>query len=121
MTALAIGPTSRSSGLVPKSKLLHSPEAQSGFVPKHSHHGGKNLALQAEKPKIATKTITNTFGDSMVPELFFSEAVFLLLDVCNNDSYVLSGMAWRKSSLLKTRHGTQHRSSEGATNIKKSF
>ena len=41
--AMAFGPTSCSSGLVPKSKLLHSPEAQSGFVPKRSLHGGKNL------------------------------------------------------------------------------
>jgi len=50
MTAAAFGPTSCPSGLVPKSKLLHSPEAQSGFVPKLSLHGGKNLALRAEKP-----------------------------------------------------------------------
>ena len=51
--AVAFGPTSCSSVLVPKSKLLHSPEAQYGFVPKHSRHGGKNLALQAEKPILA--------------------------------------------------------------------
>ena len=50
MTAVAFGPTSCSSGLVPKSKLLHSPEDQYGFVPKHSRHGGKNPALRAEKP-----------------------------------------------------------------------
>jgi len=75
MTAVAFGPTSCSSGLVPKSKLLHSPADQYGFVPKHSLHGGKNLALRAEKP-------------------FFSEALFLLLDVCNNDSYVIRGVAW---------------------------
>ena len=48
--AVAFGPTSCSSGLVPKSKLLHNPEAQYGFVPKHSLHGGKNTALRAEKP-----------------------------------------------------------------------
>ena len=48
--AVAFGPTFCLSGLVPKSKLLHSPEAQYGFVPKHSLHGGKNLALRAEKP-----------------------------------------------------------------------
>ena len=33
-----------SSGLVLKSELLHNSEVQNGFVPKHSHHGGKNLA-----------------------------------------------------------------------------
>ncbi len=54
---VAFGATSCSSGLVPKSKLLHNPKAQYGFVPKHGYHGGKNPALRAEK-------------------LFFSEAVF---------------------------------------------
>ena len=44
MTAVAFGPTSCPSGLVLKSELLHSPEAQSGFVPKHSHHEWKNPA-----------------------------------------------------------------------------
>ena len=67
MMAAAFGPASCSSGLVLKSELLHSPEAQSGFVPKHSLHGGKSIALRAEKH-------------------FFSVALFLLLDVCNNDS-----------------------------------
>ena len=50
MKAVTSGPTSCSSGLVPKSELLHSPEAQYGFVSKHSPHGGKNTALRAEKP-----------------------------------------------------------------------
>jgi hypothetical protein len=53
MKAVACGPTSCPSGLVPKSKLSHSPEAQYGFVPKHSLHDGKNLALRAEKPIFA--------------------------------------------------------------------
>ena len=39
--AVAFGPMSCSSDLVPKSTLLHNPEAQYGFVPKHSLHGGK--------------------------------------------------------------------------------
>ena len=51
--AVAFGLTPCSSGLVPKNKLLHSPETQYGFVPKLSLHGGKNLALRAEKPIIA--------------------------------------------------------------------
>ena len=51
MMAVAFGPASCSSGLVPKSKLLHSPEVQSGFVPKHSPYGGKNIALRAKKQK----------------------------------------------------------------------
>ena len=53
MKSVAFGPTSCPFGLVPKSKLLHSPEAQYGFVPKHSLHGGKNIALRAKKPYIA--------------------------------------------------------------------
>ena len=59
--AVAFGPTSCPSGLVPKSELLHSPEAHYGFVPKLSLHGGKNLALRAKKPISAMRT-------------FFSEA-----------------------------------------------
>ena len=43
--AVACGPTSFPSSLVPKSKLLHSPEAQYGFVPKLSLHGGNRSAL----------------------------------------------------------------------------
>ena len=53
MKAVAFGPTFCSSVLVPKSKLLHRP------------HGGKNIALRAEKPYLAMRS-------------FFSEAVFLL-------------------------------------------
>ena len=48
MKSVAFGLTSCSSGLVPESKLSHKPEAQYGFVPKHSHHGGKNIALRAK-------------------------------------------------------------------------
>ena len=54
--AMAFGPTSCSSGLVPKSELLHSPEAHYGFVPKHSHHGGKNIALRAKKQFFASRS-----------------------------------------------------------------
>ena len=67
--AVAFGLTPCSSGLVPKSELLHSPAAQYGFVPKHSHHGGKYPALRAEKPIIAMRSSMRSF---------FSEAVFLL-------------------------------------------
>ena len=63
--AVAFGPTFCFYVLVPKSKLLHRPETQYGFVPKHSLHGGKNIALRAEKPYLAMRS-------------FFSEAVFLL-------------------------------------------
>ena len=90
MMALAFGPTSCSSGLVPKSELLHSPAAQYGFVPKHSHHGGKYPALRAEKPFSARLRLSEiiTMLASVMPSgsrferssmrSFFSEAVFLL-------------------------------------------
>ena len=47
--SVAFSPTSCSSSLVLKSELLHNPEVQNGFVPKHCHHGGKNHALRAKK------------------------------------------------------------------------
>ena len=83
MMAVAFGPTSCPSGLVPKNKLLHSPETQYGFVPKLSLHGGKNLALRAEKPIIA-------MSDFLVER---SETVFLPLKM----SYVVKQcvvMSW---------------------------
>ena len=60
--SMAFGPTSCSSGLVPKSELLHSPESQYGFVPKNSLHGGKDPALRAEKPYLAM-TATQKLGE----------------------------------------------------------
>jgi hypothetical protein len=54
MMAVAFGPTSCPSGLVSKSKLLHSPEVQSGFVPKLSLHGGKNLVTLSFTKKSAS-------------------------------------------------------------------
>ena len=71
MKAVAFGLTSCSSGLVAKSKLLHRPETQYGFVPKHSLHGGKNTALRTEKPYLAMRS-------------FFSEAVFLNTNFSNH-------------------------------------
>lgn len=76
--AVAFGPSSCPSGLVPKSKLLHSPEVQSVFLPKHSPHGGKNLALRAKKT-VYRKAGTNIpeFPDSLDQEIsrsFFSGA-----------------------------------------------
>ena len=59
---VAFGPTSCTSVHVPKSKLLHSPEAQYGFVPKLSPHGGKNPALRAKKPKLSTRSLNLQFS-----------------------------------------------------------
>ena len=88
MMSVAFGPTSCSSGLVPKSELLHSPEAQYGFVPQNSHHGGKNPALRAEKPFSARLRLSEiiTMLASVMPSgsrferssmrSFFSNAVY---------------------------------------------
>ena len=46
MTAETYGLTYSSSRLVLKSKLLHSLEAQYGFVPKPSRHGGKTVKTE---------------------------------------------------------------------------
>ena len=94
MKAVAFGPTSCSSVLVPKSKLLHRPETQYGFVPKHSLHGGKNIALRAEKPYSAMRS-------------FFSEAVFLPLKrlyPCKGNE--LFFRLWQQSMFLLTKYVT---------------
>ncbi|MBR4240093.1 MAG: hypothetical protein IKO85_00595 [Bacteroidaceae bacterium] len=60
MMALAFGQSSCSSGLTPKSKLLRNPEAQYGFVPKHSHHGGKNtVTLRSTEKRL--RIVRNRF------------------------------------------------------------
>ena len=58
--AVVFGPVSCSSCLVPKSKFLHNPETQSGFIltlgalrrlprQERSHHGGKNIGFPSLK------------------------------------------------------------------------
>ena len=79
--AVAFGPTSCSSGLVPKSKLLHRPETQYGFVPKHSLHGGKNIALRAEKPYLALCTF---FSGAQRNGVFASEDVLRCGAMCGD-------------------------------------
>ena len=80
--AVAFGSTSCSSGLVPKSKLLHSPETQYGFVPKHSLHGGKNIALRAEKPYLAMRSF---FSGAQRSGVFASEDVLRCGAMCDGD------------------------------------
>ena len=45
--AEAYGPTSCPSGYVLKSKLLHYPESQYGFILKLCHQSAKTIALRA--------------------------------------------------------------------------
>jgi len=81
MMAVAFGPTSCSSGLVLKSKLLHNPEVQSGFVPKRIHHGGKNIALRAEKPFFALRSF---FSGAQRSGVFASEDVLRCEAMCGD-------------------------------------
>lgn len=81
MTAVAFGPTSCPSGLVLKSELLHSPEAQYGFVPKHSRHGGKNIALRAEKPFYSMRSF---FSGAQRNGVFASDDVLRCEAMCGD-------------------------------------
>ena len=56
--------------IVPESKLSHMATAHYGFVPKLSHHGGKNTALRAEKPF----SWSSLDSKRLQVVLFFSEA-----------------------------------------------
>ena len=79
--AVAFWPTSCSSGLVPKSTLLHNPEVQYGFVPKHSLHGGKNPALRAEKLIFAMRTF---FSEAQRNGVFASDDVLRCGAMCGD-------------------------------------
>ena len=79
--AVAFGPTSCPSGLMPESKLSHNPEAQYGFVPKHSHHGGKNIAPRAEKPFIAVRSY---FSGAQRNGVFASDDVLRCVAMCGD-------------------------------------
>ena len=81
MIAVAFGPTSYSSVLVLKSKLLHSPKAHYGFVPKPSLHGGKNIALRAEKPFFALRSF---FSGAQRSGVFASEDVLRCEAMCGD-------------------------------------
>ena len=96
MQSVAYGPHADFMALRLKASFHASPAAIMALLAKHRLQQSKNTALRAEKPIFATKTITKTktFLWFNGQEMFFSEAMFLLLDVCNNDSYVIRGMAW---------------------------
>ncbi len=82
LQSVAYGPHAAYMALRLKASFHASPAAIMALLAKHRLH---------------QSTKTNTFlwfKSSMVQEMFFSEAMFLLLDVCNNDCYVIRGMAW---------------------------
>ena len=75
LQSVAYGPHAAFMASRLKASFHASPAAIMALLAKHRLQQSKNLALRAEKH-------------------FFSVALFLLLDVCNNDSYVIRGMAW---------------------------
>ena len=105
MTAELFEPSSCPSGLASESKLSRSPEAQFGFVPKLSLHGGKNTALRAEKPCRWSHLDSKRPGRAA---LFFSGAqrngVFAADDVCSCEATSGEGRAGARACSQAQSH-----------------
>ena len=76
--AEAYGLTPCTSGLASESELSCSPKVQFGFVPNHSHHGGKNTGFSSLKNHLFILQ-GSIFMIASGLIRFFSEAVFLPL------------------------------------------
>ena len=99
MQSVAYGPHADFMALHLKASFHASPVAITALLTKHRLHQSKNIALRAEKPLTSpSPSEGGEHGSSPLGRsgevLFFSEAMFLLLDVCNNDSYVIRDMPW---------------------------
>ena len=99
MQSVAYGPHADFMALHLKANFHASPVAITALLAKHRLHQSKNIALRAEKPLTSpSPSEGGEHGSSPLGRsgevLFFSEAMFLLLDVCNNDSYVIRDMPW---------------------------
>ena len=109
LQSVAYGPHADFMALRLKASFHASPAAIMALLAKHRLHQSKNIALRAEKPYLAMRRgffskeprnqgnnipeFLNSL-DQEISRMFFSEEMFLLLDVCNNDSYVIRDMAW---------------------------
>ena len=119
LQSVAYGPHAAFMASRLKASFHASPAAIMALLAKHRLHQSKNIALRAEKPLTSPSPSeggehgSSPFFDLKVQRcgvlslrvwrcnamgrsgevLFFSEAMFLLLDVCNNDSYVIRDMA----------------------------
>ena len=110
LQSVAYGPHAAYMALRLKASFHASPAAIMALLAKHRLHQSKNIALRAEKPYLAMRRdhffskeprnqgnnipeFLNSL-DQEISRMFFSEAMFLLLDVCNNDSYVIRAVAW---------------------------
>ena len=117
LQSVAYGPHAAYMALRLKASFHASPVAIMALLAKHRLHQSKNIALRAEKPLTSPSTseggehgssplgncplVAEQLGRALLDGgqrsgegLFFSEAMFLLLDVCNNDSYVIRAVAW---------------------------
>jgi hypothetical protein len=122
LQSVAYGPHAASMALRLKASFHASPAAIMALLAKHRLHQSKNLALRAEKPLTSPIALPHSHSENLPKgktvesrlrfflryamkaslraerglrlKMFFSEAMFLLLDVCNNDSYVIRAVAW---------------------------
>ena len=107
LQSVAYGPHAAFMASSLKASFHASPAAIMALLAKHRLQQSKNLALWAEKPLTSPialphshsenlpkgKTVESRLRLGLRLKMFFSEAMFLLLDVCNNDSYVIRDMA----------------------------
>ena len=105
----ACGPSSCSSGFVPKSELLHKPQVQYGLVSKLRHHGGKNSrptgsktrnVLLAQETAILHSPITKYRSPIVVFQRNGVERCFCFLKVLMSKGHVLllAGRWWKLAS-----------------------
>ena len=104
LQSVAYGPHAASMALRLKASFHASPAAIMALLAKHRLHQSKNTALRAEKPLTSPIALPHSHSENLPKgktvesrlrlKMFFSEAMFLLLDVCNNDSYVIRAVAW---------------------------
>jgi hypothetical protein len=105
LQSVAYGPHAAFMASRLKASFHASPAAIMALLAKHRLQQSKNLALRAEKPLTSPIALPHSHSENLPKgktvesrlglrlKMFFSEAMFLLLDVCNNDSYVIRDMA----------------------------
>ena len=121
MQSVAYGPRTDFMALRLKASFHASPAAIMALLAKHRLHQSKNLALRAKKPILFNDNQNDNdnlfrvqeFKSSMVQELFFSEAVFLLSRSWN---HVSGCEKWCglgvEACLYRQGHNTLHESSK---------
>ena len=108
--SVAFGPTYCPSVFVLKSTLLHNPEVQYGFVPKHSLYGGKNHALRAKKPYLAMRCF---FSGAKRNGVFASEDVLRCEAICGDVMVCAGACSQAQSHEISTETRRAKTSEEG--------